>query len=71
VDTVWEDSLKAGQKLQNFQILKEESGDGPKIFSVRLTLTNPAKEEVVRYFVFGKEPLWVYRETDYKQLSGT
>jgi hypothetical protein len=66
VDSRWQ----AGHKLQSFEVLGEEPGDGPKVFSVRLTLQRPAGQKVVRYVVLGKDPLWVYREDDYKAPAG-
>lgn len=66
VDFQWQ----AGHKLSSYEILGEEPSDGPKVFSVRLRMQKPASEKVVRYFVVGKKPLWVYREDDYKKLSG-
>ena len=66
VDSRW----RAGQKLRGFEILKEEPGEGPKVYSVRLTLTKPAGVQTVRYLVVGKVPLWVYREDDYKKPAG-
>lgn len=67
VDSKW----KAGQKLTGFEVLGEEpaAGNGPRFFKVRLTPTK-GKPQEVRYAVFGIEPLWVYREDDYKQLEG-
>ncbi len=66
VDSKW----KAGQKLKEFEILGEEPGTEPRFFKVRLTPpTGPAQE--VRYAVLGIDPLWVYREEDFKALSGT
>jgi hypothetical protein len=64
-DSKWQ----AGQKLKGFEILKEEPGEGPKWFEVRLTLQGRPGEQVVRYVVVGKDPLWVYREEDYKKSS--
>jgi hypothetical protein len=66
VDSKW----KSGQKLSKYQILSEESESGPTFFSVRLTLKSPAKEQTVRYVVVGRDPLWVYREDDYKSTAG-
>ncbi len=62
VDSRWQ----AGQKLSKFEIVGEEPGDGPTFFSVKLTLKGQAREQVVRYVVVGRNPLWVYREDDYK-----
>jgi hypothetical protein len=64
-DSQW----KAGKKLASYEIVDEEPGDGPVWFSVRLKLQNAKKEQVVRYVVVGKDPLWVYREDDYKQVT--
>jgi hypothetical protein len=66
VDSKW----KGGQKLSKFEILGEESGAGPTFFSVRLTLKKPAKEQVVRFVVVGRDPLWVYREDDFQTGAG-
>ena len=66
VDSRWQ----AGQVLRSFEVLSEEKSEGPRIFSVRLTLQKPAKQQTVRYIVLGKDPLWVYREDDYKAPAG-
>lgn len=64
VDAVW----SSGQKLSGYQIVAEESSNGPRWFTVKLTL--PGGEKTAKYAVLGKDPLWVYGETDYKKLSG-
>lgn len=67
VDSHWQ----RGVKIASYEILNEEPNDGPRVFSVRLTLQRPAGKQItVRYFVVGKEPLWVYREDDYKAPAG-
>jgi hypothetical protein len=71
VDGRWQAALEAGQKLTAFEILQEESSDGPKIFSVRLTLANPDAQVTARYFVLGTGPVWVYLEDDFKKVSET
>ena len=65
VDFQWQ----AGQKLQSYEILEELQGDGPKRFSVKLTLDGSGAAQEVRYVVLGREPLWVYREEDYAKVS--
>ena len=60
---------QAGQKLGGFEILQEEPGDGPRWFVVRLKLRQPSGEQVVRYVVVGRDPVWVFREDDYKKQS--
>lgn len=67
VDSRW----KSGQKLERFEVLTEEPGEASlTVFSVRLKLKGAPREEVVRYVVVGRSPLWVYREDDYKGSSG-
>jgi hypothetical protein len=67
VDTKW----LAGQQLASYEIVGEEANEGPRAFSVKLTMKKPAgKRLTVRYLVVGKEPLWVYREDDYKAPAG-
>jgi hypothetical protein len=66
-DTRW----SAGQKLLGYEIVKEEeSSEGPRWFTVKLTLPKPAGEQTVRYVVVGKNPLWVYTEETYKRPAG-
>src|SRR5262249_62349763 len=65
VDSAWD----SGQKLSDFEIVSEESGDGPRWFTVKLTLARGT--QTVKYVVLGKDPVWVYGEADYKKLSGT
>jgi hypothetical protein len=67
VDSYWQQ----GEKITGYEILQEEPNEGPRVFSVQLTMQRPPGKQVnVRYFVVGKEPLWVYREDDYKAPAG-
>jgi hypothetical protein len=66
LDSKW----KAGQKITAYEVLGEEpAGPGPRTFKVRLTVANGPPLEV-RYVVVGIDPLWVYRDEDYKKVSG-
>ena len=65
VDAAW----SAGQKLSAFEIVSEEPGQGPRFFTVKLTL--PKGPETVKYVVLGNDPLWVYTEAAYNKLSGS
>jgi hypothetical protein len=58
----------SGQKLQGFEIVGEESGAGPRIFTVKLKTSKG--DQTVKYYVVGIDPLWVYSEADYKKQSG-
>ena len=65
LDQTW----ASGQKIQGFEIVGEEKGDGPRIFTVKLTTAKG--EQTVKYYVVGIDPLWVYSEADYKKQSGS
>lgn len=66
VDGKWQ----AGQKLAGFEVLEEEPADGagPRWFKVRLRM-KPSGQVTARYCVVGNDPIYVYREEDYKKLS--
>ena len=57
------------QRLERYEVLGEILGDGPRSFSVRLTLENPPDVRCVRYLVVGIDPLWVFREDDYAMIA--
>lgn len=61
----------AGLKITAFEILGEEPGDGSaaKIFKVKLTPSTGSPVETT-YAVLGIEPILVYRDEDYRRLSG-
>ncbi len=60
---------KAGQQVESFEIGDEEDeGDGTKQFAVTLKMKKPPGDQSVRYFVHGRDPVWVYREEDYKRM---
>jgi hypothetical protein len=66
LDSKW----KAGQKLLEFEVLEEDvPGAGPRRFRVRLTPSKGPPQEV-HYLVIGIDPIWVYRDEDYKRLAG-
>lgn len=67
-DQVW----NSGRKLKDFRIGEEKRvADGPTRFAVTLTFDggDPPTEDA-EYLVFGKDPLWVYRDKDYQKLTG-
>jgi hypothetical protein len=65
VDSAWQ----GGQQIESFQIGDEEDGgDGTKQFVVKLkTKGKSPTDQDVRYIVHGRDPVWVYREEDYKR----
>lgn len=57
------------QRLTGFTILGMAPGDGPRVFTVKLTLENPAAEQRVHFVVIGIDPVWVIRHEDYEMMS--
>lgn len=66
-DTKWQ----SGQKLKSYEILAEEpsSNTAARLFKVRLTPPTGAPIETT-YAVLGIDPLLIYRDEDFKKLSG-
>lgn len=61
---------RPGQKLQSYELLGEvPSEDGVRCFAVKLRLQQPAEELKARYFVVGKDPLWIFRQEDYERVA--
>ena len=65
LDSKW----KAGARITGYEIVREEPGLTPPTFAVRLTFAKGPPEDA-KYIVSGIDPLWVYREEDFKKLSG-
>jgi hypothetical protein len=66
-DSVW----GTGRKLKDFQIGDEQkTADGPTRFKVQLTFDGDPANEDAEYVVFGKDPLYVFRDKDYQKMSG-
>jgi len=65
---VVEDAWESGQSLKEYAITSEEPGDGPRWFTVRLTLAGG--EQTVKFAVLGNDPIWVCDEAGYKKLCG-
>jgi hypothetical protein len=57
------------QHLKAFTILGVAPGEGPRVFTVRLTLENPTAELKARFVVIGIDPVWVFRHEDYEMMS--
>jgi hypothetical protein len=64
-DSLWQ----GGQAIEAFQIGdKQDSEDGTKRFPVKLTMTKTKKVQDVGYVVYGRDPVWVFSETDYQRM---
>lgn len=62
---------KSGKKLASFSIEKEvPTTEGPKQFAVQLTYQGEAKPVDAVYYVVGRDPVWVFRDRDYKKTTG-
>jgi hypothetical protein len=60
---------KPDQRLTGFEILGEVPDDHYRCFKVRLFLEQPDERPLVRYFIFGMNPLWVYRADDLEMIT--
>lgn len=68
-DTQWRD----GQKLVAYEIVgpAPASADDPnRRYTVKLTLAGAAEPQEMGYVVVGKDPVFVFSQTSYQQLSG-
>jgi hypothetical protein len=57
------------RRLKTYTVLGLAPGDGPRVFTVQLSLDGPAAEVRARYYVIGIDPVWVIREEDYDMLN--
>jgi hypothetical protein len=62
-DTPW----SQGDVLGSYEILKEDTHGTERTFTVRLTLTKPARVEEVQYYVMGSGPVLIFRDQDYER----
>ncbi|MGH8165486.1 MAG: hypothetical protein ACREP1_14250 [Rhodanobacteraceae bacterium] len=65
---VADSTRRPGQRLADYELLGEISGEGPRTFAVRLQLDNPSERREVRYYLVGIDPLWVFRQEDYDAI---
>ena len=65
VDAQW----AAGERLQDFAVLGEVPGNGPRCFAVRLRLESRREPLRTRFVVFGQDPLWVFRHDDLDMMA--
>lgn len=65
-DSTW----RKGAKLQSYEITAEPLQEGPAKFTVKVTLSTSPAPQSVDYYVVGKGPYWVFRDTDYNRSGG-
>ena len=60
-----------GKKLESYEILGEETSEGPaKVFTVKMKLDEDKEEKEVKYYIVGIDPLNIFREQDYNKAGG-
>jgi hypothetical protein len=66
VDPAW----AAGTKLTSYEVVAELPGKTPPAFTVKLTLEGASSAEEATFFVVGKDPLQVMRDSEYNRSGG-
>jgi hypothetical protein len=59
---------RPGQRLRAFAVLGETESESGRRFLVRLSLEEPAESVLAAYYVFGQDPIWVYRSEDFDMI---
>ena len=59
---------RPGQRLVAFALLGESESEGCRRFQVKLSLAEPEESRLVAYYVFGENPIWVYRSEDFDMI---
>jgi hypothetical protein len=59
---------RPGRRLLDFAILGESEAEGCRRFRVRLSLADPDELVLAAYYVFGEDPIWVYRSEDFDMI---
>jgi hypothetical protein len=59
---------KPNQRLLAYEVLGQTDLDSARQFTVRLTLEGEESPQLVRYNVFGRQPMFVYRLEDFEML---
>jgi hypothetical protein len=65
-DSTWQ----GGGQIESFEIGDEQTdADGTKRFPVKLKMKKPPGDQSLHYVVRGRDPVWVFREEDYKRMN--
>lgn len=54
--------------MREFVVLGDSVVENLRRFVVRLSLADPDESTLAAYYVFGKEPIWVYRAEDFDMM---
>ncbi len=61
---------QAGEKLEQFEVIRSEQLDQHKAFIVKMKLASAPDEQEDTFLVIGNNPLMVFRKQDYDKASG-
>jgi hypothetical protein len=56
------------QRLRAFALLGDYEHESCRCFKVRLDLSEPEESKFAVYYVFGRDPMWVYRAEDFERI---
>ena len=59
---------RPGQRLRAFAVLGDFDLETCRCFKVRLDLDEPEESILATYYVFGHDPMWVYRAEDFDMI---
>lgn len=61
--------VPANKRPSSFVILGAAPGDGPRVYTVKLTFEQPSAESKARYVIFGLDPVWIMRQEDFDMMT--
>lgn len=59
---------RPGRRLGAYAVLGKSESESGHRFLVKLSLAEPDESILVAYYVFGKDPIWVYRSEDFDMM---
>jgi hypothetical protein len=59
---------RPGQRLRAYAVLGESESESGRRFLVKLSLAEPDESILAAYYVFGQDPIWVYRSEDFDMI---
>ena len=61
--------VPAAKRLTSFLILGAAPGEGPRVFTVKLSFEQPSADTKAKYVIFGLDPLWIMRQEDFDMMT--
>lgn len=62
-------TVPENKRLSRFEVLGVAPGDGPRVYTVKLTFEKSTSETKARYVVFGLDPIWIMRQEDFDMMT--